>query len=213
VKRLKTCLICDDHAMLREALAGAVATGWPEASISQADDFPSAWRAAEKVRPDLILTDLTMPGAAPIVGVSELMRSAPGTPVLVITGAEDEALLMALFELGIAGFAPKSSRGSIITAAIELILAGGRYLPPEVLAYAAARRNATPVRTLPRARLTERQTEILALMADGASNKDIARRLDLSPATVKTHAAAAFANLDATNRTDAVTKAKASGLI
>jgi DNA-binding NarL/FixJ family response regulator len=201
--------------MMREALAGAVALGWPGAAVTQAADFPDAWAAAA-AGPDLILSDLVMPGASPLDGIAGLRRAAPQTPILVITGNEDDQLLLALFDLGIAGFAPKTSRSAVIEAAVRLVLAGGRYLPPEVLELvgrrAAPAAGAAPART-PGVQLTERQTGILRLMADGASNKEIARMLDLSPATVKAHAAAAFAGLGVANRTEAVMRARTLGLI
>jgi DNA-binding NarL/FixJ family response regulator len=212
---MKSCLVADDHAMMREALAGAVALGWPQAQVVQAADFPSAWAAASAA-PDLIISDLVMPGASPIDGIRTLRERAPDTPILVVTGNEDDATLLALFDLGIAGFAPKTSRSSVIEAAIGLVLAGGRYLPPRVIEI-ASRRGAPLAPALPAGaaavRLTERQVQVLKLIAQGQSNKEIARELDLSPATVKAHTAAALAALDAANRTEAVMKARERGLI
>jgi DNA-binding NarL/FixJ family response regulator len=201
-------LICDDHAMLREALAGAVALGWPEAVITQCGDFPAAWAAAAAA-PDLILCDLVMPGAAPIDGVRRLREIAPLAPILVVTGTEEDGLLVALFELGVAGFAPKTSKSALIDAAIRVVLAGGRYLPPRFLAITAPRGVAAP----PASRLTTRQVDVLKLIAGGQSNKEIARDLDLSPATIKAHTAAALAALGAGNRAEAVFKAREAGLI
>src|SRR3954468_921346 len=109
---MKSCLICDDHAMMREALAGAVAMGWPDAVVTQAADFPAAWAAAVTARPDLIISDLVMPGASPVEGVRRLSEAAPNTPILVVTGNEQDEVLLALFRLGIAGFAPKTSKSA-----------------------------------------------------------------------------------------------------
>ena len=211
---MQTCLICDDHAMMREALAGAVAIGWPEAEVWQAVDFPTAWFAAAAGAPDLIISDLVMPGASPVEGIGKLRAAAPNSPVLVVTGNEEDAVLLALFRLGIAGFAPKTSKSAIIEAAIRLVLAGGRYLPlriAELAARQAAEKPASPPALT--VRLTERQTDVLRLVATGESNKQIARELDLSPATIKAHTAAAIAALGAVNRIEAVLKARALGLI
>jgi DNA-binding NarL/FixJ family response regulator len=210
---MRSCLICDDHAMMREALAGAVAIGWPQAQVVQAADYPQAWAAAA-AQPDLIISDLAMPGAGPVEGVRRLRQAAPGSPILVVTGNEEDELLLALFDLGIAGFAPKTSKSAVIEAAVRLVLAGGRYLPPRMAELATRRGGEAEIRGAPAGpRLTERQTDVLKLIATGQSNKEIARDLDLSPATIKAHAAAAIAALGAVNRTDAVVKAQALGLI
>src|SRR4051794_3699783 len=204
---MKSCLICDDHAMMREALAGAVALGWPGAEVTEAADFREAWTAAA-ARPDLILSDLVMPGASPLEGVRRLREAAPATPILVITGNEDDELLLGLIALDVAGFAPKTSKSAVIEAAIRLVLAGGRYLPPRLADLALGRSASTLPQGSSHARLTERQGDVLRLTAVGRSNKEIARELELSPATVKAHIAAAIAALGAANRTDAVMRAR-----
>jgi DNA-binding NarL/FixJ family response regulator len=214
---MKTCLICDDHAMMREALAGAVAMGWPEAAVTQAIDYPSAWAAAG-AGPDLIISDLIMPGSPPLEGVRRLAEAAPDSPILIVTGNEEDEILMALLKLGVAGFAPKTSKSEVIEAAIRLVLAGGRYLPPRLLDLATREAGpptpASPAQPLGLlARVTERQLDVLRLIATGGSNKEIARELDLSPATIKAHAAAAIAALGAANRTEAVMRARELGLI
>ena len=211
---MKTCLICDDHEMMREALASAVSRLAPGVRITQAVDFPSAWAAVAAERPDMILSDLVMPGAGPVEGVRRLVEAAPGSPVLVVTGNEDDEVLLALLQIGVAGFAPKSSKSAVIKAAISLVMAGGRYLPPRLfdLAMRGAETGAS-FQAPPTARLTERQVEVLRRIAEGQSNKEIARDLVLSPATIKAHAAAAIAALGAVNRTEAVLRARGVGII
>lgn len=215
---MKTCLICDDHAMMREAMAGAVAIGWPKAVVAQAADYPAAWTAAQ-TRPDLIISDLIMPGSAPVEGIRRLAEIAPDSPILVVTGNEDDEVLLALLKLGVAGFAPKTSKSDVIEAAIRLVLAGGRYLPPRLVDLATRSGGpapaAAPAPSGPAmlGRLTERQLDVLRLIAGGGSNKEIARELDLSPATIKAHTAAAIAALGAANRTEAAMRAREMGLI
>jgi two-component system, NarL family, nitrate/nitrite response regulator NarL len=213
---MRSCLICDDHAMMREALVGSVGMHWPDAAIATAPDFPSAWTAAAAA-PDLILCDLGMPGASPLGGVAGVQRAAPTSPLLVITANEDDAVLLALFDLGIAGFVPKSSTGAIIEAAIRLVLAGGRYLPHRVIELASDRPRTegvpVPAPNHGIARLTNRQIEVLRRIAHGETNKEIARDFGLSPATVKAHVAAILAALDTTNRTEAAFRAREIGLI
>lgn len=208
---MQHCLIADDHVMMREALAGAVALAWPDVQVEQAADFPSVWRAAA-TRTDLIICDLGMPGAAPLAGIVRLREIAPATPILIVTGNEQDDLLIAVLATGVAGFAPKTSKSGVIEAAIRLVLAGGRYLPPR-LAEIAATGVAPDPAAASRPRLTERQTDVLKLIAAGQSNKEIARQLDLSPATIKAHTAAALAGLGAANRAEAVFRGRELGLI
>lgn len=208
---MKSCLICDDHTLLREAIAGAIQLEWPGVETREAADFPQAWAASEGPH-DAIVCDLLMPGATPLEGVAEIRRRAPATPLIVVTGTEGGQLILDLYDLGISGFVPKSAPSAVFIAAIRLVLSGGTYLPREVLDMAhdtplAARKASGD------ARLTARQCDVLRLMAQGQSNKEIARALDLSPATVKTHAAAAFAALGAANRTEAVVAAREVGAI
>ena len=207
---MKSCLICDDHAMMRDALVGAVQQAFPEARLAEAHDFPSAWTAA-RARPDLILCDLVMPGADPEAGIAGVQASAPGTPILVVTGNDDDALLLRLMQAGVAGFLPKSARSRVIASAITMILAGGRFLPmgPGGGDAESSRRAGSA----PGLRLTPRQTDVMRAMALGQTNKEIAKAFDLSPATVKAHATAAFLALGVTTRTEAAFKAREAGLI
>ena len=206
---MKQVLVADDHAMMRAALAGMVSLGWPDADVATAEDFTGAVAAAPGR--DLILCDLAMPDMDPIDGVGAVRAVAPDTPLIVVTGQEDDDLLIALFGMGIAGFIPKTSDGQVFDAAIRLVLAGGQYLPPRLLAIAGGRE--APPLDVDTSMLTTRQLDVLRLMAEGISNKEIARRLDLSPATVKAHAAAVFGALGVGNRTEAAYRARAAGLL
>ncbi|CAM3034332.1 LuxR family transcriptional regulator [Sphingomonas antarctica] len=205
---MKQVLVADDHAMMRAALAGMVALGWPDADVTTAEDFTAAVAAA--AGRDLILCDLAMPDMGPVDGIHAVRTAAPDTPLIVVTGQDDDDLLIALFGLGISGFIPKTSDGQVFEAAIRLVLAGGQYLPPRLLALAGGRDVPAAVDT---SILTARQLDVLRLMAEGISNKEIARRLDLSPATVKAHAAAVFNAMGVGNRTEAAYRARAAGLL
>ena len=215
---MQNCLICEDHVMMREALVGSVQLAFSGVAIAEAGDFPSAWASAA-LRPDLIVSDLGMPGASASDGIAGLLRAAPGVPVLVVTANEEDALLLALFDLGIAGLIPKSSPGRIIEAAIRLILAGGRYLPDRVIDLASARSGLAPPPAPARSansgapRLTARQIDVIEAMAQGRTNKEIAREFGISPATVKAHAMAAFMALGVSTRAEAVARAQRLGLL
>jgi DNA-binding NarL/FixJ family response regulator len=205
---MKTCLIADDHVLMRDALAGTVRLGWPHVAITAVGDFASAWAAAA-AHPDVAIVDLMMPGAAPLAGVAGIRRASPDTAILVVTGTDDDRLMMDLLDLGIAGFAGKTSSGAVIEAALRLIVAGGRYLPARLAEIAASRVTpdaATAVAS--RSSLTDRHLDVLRLVARGLSNKEIAQSLDLAPETVKTHLARVQTILGAKNRTDAATRAR-----
>lgn len=207
---MRTCLIADDHVLMRDALSGTVRLGWPDAIITHASDFPSAWRAVA-AGVDVAIVDLMMPGAPPLAGVKGIRDAAPATAVLVVTGTDDDRLMLDLLDLGIAGFAAKTSSGAVIEAALRLIVAGGRYLPARLADIAAARVVEDPgggARRPIRSTLSERQREVLRLVAQGYSNKEIAQALDLAPETVKTHIARVQTVLGAKNRTDAATRAR-----
>jgi two-component system, NarL family, nitrate/nitrite response regulator NarL len=211
-------LLCDDHALVRDALAGTVRAGWPGAQVSLAHDFPTAWTQAAHSH-HLIVCDLIMPGSAPLAGIDRVMQAAPQTPLLILTGTEDDALLLDLLDRGVAGFAPKTANGQIVEAAMRLILAGGRYLPERIAQIASARigDGSVPAVRDDMARLVERltprQLNVLRLIAKGQSNKEIARSLDLAPSTVKSHISQVLTCLGATNRTDAAVKARLLDLI
>ncbi|QXQ05646.1 response regulator transcription factor [Sphingosinicellaceae bacterium] len=207
---MKSCLIADDHVLMREALAGTVRLGWPDVAITEVGDFAAAWAAAAR-RPDVAIVDLMMPGALPVAGIRGIRDAAPDTAILVVTGTSDDQLMLDLLDLGIAGFAAKTSSGAVIEAALRLIAAGGRYLPARLAEIAASRVDAAPPGGRPagsRQLLTDRQLAVLRLVAQGLSNKEIAQSLELAPETVKTHLARVQSILGAKNRTDAVTRGR-----
>ena len=205
---MRTCLVCDDHALVRDALASSLGLRWPDADIEQADSFPAAWTRAA-LGPDLCLVDLMMPGAGPVAGIRGVMDAAPDACILVVTGSQDDGLLVELLRMGVHGFVQKTSATGVILAAIELILAGGRYLPPRVAELAAGQADRGAAACV----LTDRQCEVLRRIAGGESNKEIARALAVSPATIKTHVSYAISSLSAANRTEAAMRARALGLI
>ncbi len=210
---MQSCLICDDHALMRDALATAIAARWPNARIALADSFDTAWQSAATDTPDLCLVDLIMPGAAPLAGVTRLMQIASDARTIVVTGTHDDNLLLDLLDAGVHGFLQKTSSSAVFIAAIGLVMAGGRYLPPRVAELAIA-----PATTVPEADPgirppTDRQRQVLTLIAKGQSNKEIARQLGVSPATIKTHVASAIAAVGAANRTEAAIRARELRLI
>ncbi len=208
---MKSCLICDDHALIREALSATIMGRWPMAKVAEASDFTKA-KTLAKTQPDICLVDLVMPGAKPVEGVKSLLEAAPRSSVVVVTGSADDRLMLELLDIGVHGFLEKTSTSAVILAAVDLVLAGGRYLPPSVAELAQEPK--PPDNVTPRLPIfSARQIEVLSLIADGQSNKEIARALHLSPSTVKTHVANVIATSGANNRTDAAIQARTMGLI
>lgn len=185
-------LICDDHPLMREALAAAMLDRWPEVSLVACADYPSAWAEAE-AQPDFCLVDLSMPGADPVSGIASLRARAPRAMILVVTGLEDSDLLDRVRACGIDGIHSKNAEPHLLMEAIRACV-------PELQALEAKR-------------LPPRQGQVLELLAEGLTNKEIARRLGISPATVKIHVARLTAWLGAANRTDAVARAQKARII
>src|SRR5262245_818205 len=164
---------------------------------------------------DLVLLDLNVPGLAGIAGLKAWRRRYPEVPVVVLSSADDRPTVLAAVAAGAAGFIPKSSPNEVLLNALRLVLAGGKYLPPEVLtpvgegATGAATKQALSLETLG---LTDRQAQVLRLLAAGKSNKLICRELDLAERTVKAHVSALFRALGVTTRTQAAVAAAKLGL-
>ena len=209
-------LVVDDHPLFQEAVLNVLRQLDPDATIEVAPDCRHGFELASVGRePDLLLLDLTLPGLSGIPALRTWRARHPGLPVVVLSAAKDQQTVLAAIGAGAAGFIPKSSSSEVILNALRLVLAGGRYLPPEVLSRSrgiagASRSTALSVETLG---LSERQAEVLKLIARGASNKVICRELGLAERTVKAHVTAVFRALKVTSRTQAVIEASKLGLV
>lgn len=185
-------LICDDHPLMREAVAGALRDRWPNLTVDEAGDYPTAWSLAGR-GPAFCLVDLDMPGAEPVAGMRSLRAQAPDALILALTGLTDTPLLDAVRACGVAEVFSKNTDAALLIDRIAELL-------PELQGAEAAR-------------LPPRQQAVLGLLAEGLTNKEIARRLSISPATVKIHVARLTTWLGATNRTDAAVRAHRARVI
>ena len=211
-------LIADDHALIRSGLRSEL-TG-----LAAAMEFIEAWDA-ESLRGaldrhrdvDLALVDLNMPGMSGVPSIVALRARFPLVPLVVVSGSDDAAQVRGVLRAGAAGFIPKSAMVQLVLPALRLVLAGGQYVPPQLVAAldaAAVRPNAAsggassaaPDRL---AALSPRQREVFHLLARGLSNKQIARELTISEGTVKSHIATIFDVLKVRNRVAAVAEARA----
>jgi DNA-binding NarL/FixJ family response regulator len=211
-------LVVDDHPLMREAVQSVIARLESGATVLAAVDSERGFAvAAAEPDLDLVLLDLNIPGLAGIPGLKAWRRRCPDVPVVVLSSADDRTTVLAAIAAGAAGFIPKSSPNEVLLGALRLVLAGGKYLPPEVLAPAAGpgaktARSAGTTHSLETLGLTDRQAQVLKLLAAGKSNKLICRELDLAERTVKAHISAVFRALGVTTRTQAALAAARLGL-
>jgi DNA-binding NarL/FixJ family response regulator len=195
-------LLADDHQMVRLGIKAALAPLGAEVGYVEAESAEGALAAAD-AHPDLdlVLIDINMPGMGGLEGVRRLRSAHPSLPVIACSAAEDGALVKALLQLGVSGFIPKSDTTRVMLQAVQLVLAGGTYVPPRLMADPVPAPGAATGKL---AALSPRQRDVLRLLAEGRPNKLIARELDISEATVKVHLLAVYRALGARNRTEAV---------
>lgn len=211
-------LICDDHPIVAAALGMTLETAF-DAQVHIALNCAQALEQIRQIdRLDLLMLDLHIPGEEARGNLAAARAACPDTPIVVFSGSDDAHNLRLALEMDVAGFLPKSSPPEVVEAALRLVLAGGRYLPDAVRLLALA--EPAPVRVVTTngagaapATLTVRQRHVLQLLAQGSPNKQIARELGISPATVKAHVAQVLAALGAGNRTEAVVVAHQRGLL
>ena len=215
-------LVIDDHVLIRESLRGVLKELKPEAAVVEATNAQETMRLVA-VHPDLLLVllDIALPDRDGFQVLAELRERHPTIPIVVLSGHHDRANVVRALDLGALGFIPKTGQRHVLLSAISLVLSGGIYVPPEILAGQAlsAPARLRPTRgaadkppTSPRdVGLTDRQIDVLALMMQGKSNKAIGRTLGLAEPTVRNHVTAVLKALNVSNRTEAVIAAAAMG--
>lgn len=212
-------LIADDHPLYREAMRMLLKQLDAEATISEAGEFGEVMTMVTELDLDLLLLDLQMPGMDGLAAIRELRLLVPSVPVVVVSASDRAQDARQAIGCGASGYIPKGSNSRIILNALRLVMSGGTYVPPMMLDLIDGRPNGEPLRTSnirPARRaavsLTPRQRDVLALIAEGKSNKEIARTLNLAVPTVKLHVTAIFAALGVSNRTEAAIAAGEFGL-
>jgi DNA-binding NarL/FixJ family response regulator len=195
-----TVVVADDHAVVREGLSMLV-SGEPDLEVlATVDSGEAAVTAAAEHRPDVVLMDLAMPGMGGIEATRRICESGTGAVVVLTTFGESERVLAAL-DAGAVGYLLKDSQSSDLIAGIRSAATGGAPLDPRV---ARALIDARHARNRPGpARLTDKQKEVLDLVARGLSNRLIARQMGISEKTVKSHLTAVYAALGVTDRLQA----------
>jgi len=207
-------LVVDDHMLIREALRGVLKELKDDATILEAPNCGQAMALiAEHPDIDLVLLDLGLPDRDGFSVLAELREQYPAMAVVVLSGQQDRTSVRKALDLGALGFIPKSGQRAVMLSALQLVFAGGTYIPPEALAgeeTSSSQPGAKPpAADRPRVSpadlgLTDRQLEVLALVMQGKPNKVICRVLDLAEPTVKNHVTAILKALKVSNRTEAV---------
>lgn len=199
-----TFVVIDDHPLFRGALRQALAQTGESHRVIEAGDVESAQSAIRNTDDiDLVLLDLAMPGTSGLSGLIALRGALAEVPVVVVSAHDDPPTIRRALELGASGFIPKSASLETIRQAVDVVLEGGIWAPPEI--DLGVEHDAEVAGILSRLRsLTPQQSRVLGMIAEGRLNKQIAYELGVSEATVKAHVSAVLQKLDVDSRTQAV---------
>lgn len=203
-------LLVDDHRMFSDGLTMLIRELSPNIKITSAQSISQAELQTEAF--DLILLDLHLPDTTGFEGIKRIRTAHESSPIVVVSGEESTTHIRECINQGAMGFVPKSSNSEELFTAMKSILSGATYLPSHcLLDIEKSVRQNTPS-AMQFLSLTKRQQEVLAKLIQGKPNKVIARELDISDTTVKTHVLAVLAALGVHNRTEAVYKAASLGI-
>lgn len=208
-------LIVDDHELARFGLVGALQGERGLTIVGQARDGQEAVELCRELAPDLVLMDIRMPRLDGLGATAEIVRTCPGTSVIMLTMQEDPEYLIEALKVGAAGYLLKDSGKSEIVGAIRRVLAGESLLNAELVSELLGRLEREG-RTVPEPvahPLSGRELDVLRLLTAGKTNREIAQELILSVSTVKTHVEHVIAKLEVADRTQAAVKATRLGIV
>jgi len=207
-------LIADDHPLVREALHRALDVEEDMKVVAEASDGEEAVKLASELKPDVVVMDIVMPKVNGIEATRKIKEIAPDTAILILTAYDDEEYVLGLLDAGAAGYLLKSARGRDLVGAIRTIRAGESVLHPNIIARLLKRATVTAVKeNKAQGLLSERESEVLRLVALGMSNKEVAEELFLSQRTVKAHLTNVFNKLNVASRSEAIVKGLQWGLV
>jgi len=224
-------LIADDHELFLKGLEFILQETIQNPEIQKANSYTEIFAILnQKQNFDLIITDLAMPGANWLEAIKKIHQQQTETPIIIISAVFDKEILQQTLDIGVSGYIPKTAPNNLITSAINLVLAGGIYIPHELL-YSTNKTDSkstedkertSSLKTLenittnnkntPKG-LTARQIDIVKCIAEGLSNKQIAYKLNLTEGTIKVHITIILKLLNVKNRTSAVIEAAKRGYI
>ncbi|MGY5886020.1 response regulator [Modestobacter lacusdianchii] len=210
-------VLVDDQAMVRTGLRMVLAAEPDVEVVGEAADGAEGVRVVTALRPDVVLLDVRMPGVDGLEAARRIVAAGLPTRVVVLTTFDEDEYVSAALRAGVSGFLLKVAPPEDLVAAVRTVADGGGLLDPavtlRVIESFATAPAPDPVRAAALAQLTERETDVLALVAAGLSNTEIAGRLYLGEATVKTHVSRVLLKLGLRDRVQAVAFAYESGLV
>jgi DNA-binding NarL/FixJ family response regulator len=202
-------LLADDHPVVRQGLAAMLGSEPDLEVVGEAASGPQAEALAASLRPDIVLMDLRMPGGGGAEATGRITAAGLPCRVVVLTTYEGDGDILRAVEAGAAGYLLKDVTPEELVGAVRAAARGETVLAPSVAARLVDRLRARPEPP----RLSERETAVLRLVAEGCTNAEIGRRLFIGESTVKTHLLRAFGKLGVDDRTAAVTSAMRHGLL
>jgi DNA-binding NarL/FixJ family response regulator len=202
-KRLRLLLV-DDHAVVREGLRALLASDPRFEIVGEASEGESAVSAATSLHPDVVVMDVSLPGLNGVQATRRLKAQSPDTRVVALTVHEEGGYLRSLLDAGAAGYVLKRSAASELVRALHIVGDGGTYLDPALAGQLVGKlvRNSSQAGQAPA--LSDRETEVVRLVAHGYSNKEIAAKLEVSVKTVETYRYRAVEKLGLRGRADLV---------
>lgn len=207
-------LIADDHPLFRDGLRALLAAAQDMELVGEATSGEEAVALAAELQPDLVLMDVQMPGLSGVEATRRIVQASPHIRVLVVTMFEDDRTVFAAMRAGALGYVLKGASSAEMLRSIQAVGGGEAIFSPRVAArmadYFAGMQPKAPTPVFPE--LSDREREILDLMAQGRSNAEIASRLVLSPKTVRNHVSNVLNKLQVADRTEAAIRAREAGL-
>jgi DNA-binding NarL/FixJ family response regulator len=201
-------LVVDDHALFREGICHVLLRLQDPINILEASNCKQALLiVSETPDVDLVLLDLNLPDMTGFEALDTLTKNYPALPIVILSASNLRSDIEMAIEKGAVGFIHKDTSSAIMLGALNIILAGGIYVPPY-----STQQSPTPPTSLESTELTPRQIEVLKRLSTGDANKVIAAEMNLSEATVKMHITAIFKSLGVSNRTQAALAAEKLGL-
>jgi DNA-binding NarL/FixJ family response regulator len=209
-------LIADDHALVRDGIRALLGLGEDFEVVGEAADGQAAIEACRRLSPNVILLDINMPGLGGLEAALTIKKENPQTKILVLTQYDDREYVSRFLQIGASGYVLKKTAGTELANAIRAVEQGGLVLDPTVARELLQPGQATEPRGAEAERyqtLTDREKQVLRLVADGQSNKEVAQTLGISVKTAMSHREHVMEKLDVHNRTDLMKLALKLGVI